>query len=94
MLARMSDRTQPEMMVFNLYERLPFIVVVKRRKGFIQLREIAEWQFPDNYKEVTDLVYADYVSLMELESDTCQPTGKLPKHALDLPESFWEHDAR
>jgi Flp pilus assembly CpaF family ATPase len=94
MLARMSDRTQPEMMVFNLYERLPFIVVVKRRKGYLQLREIAEWQFPDNYKETNDLVYADYVSLMELDVAECRPTGKLPKQILDLPESFWEHDAR
>lgn len=90
MLARMSDRNQPETMVFNLYERLPFIVMVKRRKGYLQLREIAEWQFPDNYKETNETVYADYVSLLELDEGQCQPTGKLPKQHLDLPKTFWD----
>ena len=59
------------------------------RKGYLQLREIAEWQFPDNYKEADELVYADYVPLMEIDTDGCQPTGKLPKHSLDLPQDFW-----
>lgn len=90
MVARMSDSTQPESMVFNLYERLPFVIVVKRRKGYLQLREIAEWQFPDNYKESEDFVYADYICLMEKGWEKCEPTGKRPKHDLDLPEDFWE----
>jgi Flp pilus assembly CpaF family ATPase len=90
MLARMSDRTQPEAMVFNLYERLPFIIMLKRRKGYLQLREIAEWQFPDNYKEANEFVYADYVCLMETGLTECEPTVKRPKHYLDLPNDFWE----
>jgi hypothetical protein len=64
--------------------------MVKRRKGYLQLREIAEWQFPDNYKEADDFVYADYVCLMEMDLDTCEPTGKQPKLDLNLPENFWE----
>lgn len=90
MLARMSDRTQPEAMVYNLYERLPFIIMVKRRKGYLQLREIAEWQFPDNYKQANEMVYADYVCLMEMGLSECEPTGKQPKHNLELPGDFWE----
>ncbi|MDQ7027238.1 MAG: ATPase, T2SS/T4P/T4SS family [Anaerolineae bacterium] len=90
MIARMSDHTQPESMVFNLYERLPFIIRIKRRKGYLQVLEIAEWQFPDNYKEINDLVYADYISLMEMGWEICEPTGKRPKHDLGLPEDFWD----
>jgi Flp pilus assembly CpaF family ATPase len=90
MLARLADRTQAEHMVFNLHQRLPFMIIVKRRKGYLQLREIAEWQFPDGYKDSDDFVYADYVSLIEREGDDLIFTGKRPKHDLDLADDFWE----
>jgi Flp pilus assembly CpaF family ATPase len=88
-LARLADRTQPEHMVFNLYQRLPFMVIVKRRKGYLQLREIAEWQFPEGYENADDFVYADYVPLLEMVWDECKLTGKYPRHGLDLPADFW-----
>jgi len=84
MLARMADRSQAEAMVLNLYRRLPFVIIVKRRKGYLQLREIGEWQFTD------DSEYANYVPLMERGWETCERTGKRPQHDLDIPASFWE----
>lgn len=90
MLARMSDGTQAEYMVNQLYRRLPFMVIIKRRKGKLQLLEVAEWQFPDNKISEDEVTYADYVSLMKIEWEGCEVTGKHPQHPLNLPESFWE----
>lgn len=88
-LARLSNPAAPEAMVFNLYERLPFVIIVKRRRGYLQLLEIAEWQFPD---EIPDdgFVYADYIALMEMGWDGCEMSGRRPKLSLDLPDDFWE----
>jgi Flp pilus assembly CpaF family ATPase len=82
-IARMSDPTQPEVMVQRLYERLPFIVTVKRRKGRILLLEIAEWQYPH------EADYPDYVALLEMGWEALEITGKRPKHPLNLPDDFW-----
>src|SRR5690606_29282941 len=41
-LARMADSTQSEIMVRQLYQRLPFLIIIKRRKGKLQIREVAE----------------------------------------------------
>jgi Flp pilus assembly CpaF family ATPase len=91
MLARMADSTQPEAMVYNLYERLPFVIIVRRRRGSLMLREIAEWQFPPGYKEADDFVYASYTPLMTLQDGTLHPTGTEPVHALNLPDDFtWQ----
>lgn len=89
MLARMSNPGAPEAMVYKLYERLPFVVTVKRRRGFIQLREIAEWQFPQDVDQTDDLIYADYIPLLSMDEDECCPTGKKPHLPLDLPDDFW-----
>jgi len=89
-LARLADRTQPEHMVFNLHQRLPFMVVVKRRKGYLQLREIAEWQFPEGYENSEEFVYANYVPLLERDWDEYKLTGKRPQHDLNLADDFWE----
>ncbi|MGB7338169.1 MAG: ATPase, T2SS/T4P/T4SS family [Phototrophicaceae bacterium] len=83
MLARMADGTQPEYMVQQLYKRLPFVIIIKRRKEKLQIREIAEWQFSDGEG------YADFVSLMRVEWDECNVTGKKPQHILNLPNDFW-----
>ncbi|MEO1288034.1 MAG: ATPase, T2SS/T4P/T4SS family [Chloroflexota bacterium] len=83
-LARMADSSQPEYMVSQLQKRLPFVVIIKRRKGTLEVRGIAEWQFSD------DADYANFVSLMRVEWEGCEPTGKLPQHELDLPDNFWE----
>lgn len=89
MLARMADSTQPEHMVLNLYKRLPFVVIIKRRKGKLQIREVAEWQFADSSSTSDDFIYADYVPLLTVEGEECKTTGKLPQHTLDLAEDFW-----
>lgn len=89
MLARMADGTQAEQMVYQLYKRLPFVVIIKRRKGKLQIREVAEWQFPGDTDNNDDFIYADYVPLMQVEWDDCEVSGKLPHLTLDLPEDFW-----
>lgn len=90
MLARMSDSTQPEQMVLSLYQRLPFVIIIKRRKGKLQIREIAEWQFPDTSQGTDDIIYADYIPLMQTDWGDCEVTGKIPQHSLDLTQDFWE----
>lgn len=84
MLARMSDPSQSEAQVDALTRRLPFIVMVKRRRqGGLELREIGEWQF----REGRD--YADYVPLMEADADGLGLTKHRPALSLDLPADFW-----
>ncbi|MGB1286250.1 MAG: ATPase, T2SS/T4P/T4SS family [Aggregatilineales bacterium] len=85
-LARMAYPAQPEGSVHGLYTRLPFIVIVQRRRGYIRLRGIAEWQFSEN----TD--YPDFVELMSVEDGTLQKTGQSASLALDLPDNFWKID--
>jgi Flp pilus assembly CpaF family ATPase len=88
MLARMADSSQPEAMVYQLYRRLPFVLVVRRRRNMLTLREIAEWQFPADASQ-SGLQYADYVPLLAMQADQLLPTGNLPACSLDLPEDFW-----
>jgi type IV secretory pathway ATPase VirB11/archaellum biosynthesis ATPase len=89
MLARMADANQPEAMVYQLYQRLPFVLIVKRRKGALYLREIAEWQFPVQQAE-DQFQYAEYVPLLSMQSDGLLRTGNMPARALNLPDDFWK----
>jgi type IV secretory pathway ATPase VirB11/archaellum biosynthesis ATPase len=72
MLARMAHPGQPEAAVAALYHRLPFVVTVKRRRGSLSLREIAEWQWPPGAD------YPDYVALWSDQGDGVVPTGRAP----------------
>jgi hypothetical protein len=83
MVARRSNPAQSEVMVRALYDRLPFIVTLKRTRGALRLRSIAEWQYPAGAE------YPDYVLLMETGWDGLQLTGKRPAQPLDLPADFW-----
>lgn len=84
MLARMGDSAESQVAVTHMYERLPFLIMLKRRKGYLQLSEIAEWQ------NITVDGFADYVPLLEQGWAGCQPTGKQPVHALAVPPAFWD----
>ncbi len=77
MTARVADKSQPEAMVNALYQRLPFMVTVKRRKGSIGLLEIAEWQYKNEE-------YPDYVELLRFDSETreIKRTGNTPMRPL------------
>ncbi len=67
-----------------LYERLPFVINMKRAQGRLELRGIAEWQIsPDGD-------YADYVMLFEKGWETLERTGKRPLRSLNLPSDFWQ----
>ena len=83
MVARRADVSRPEDMAAALYERLPFVVLVKRARGQIQLRGIAEWQFPPGSD------YPDFVSLMEPGWEGLELTGSRPARSLPLPDEFW-----
>lgn len=82
MLARRADPSQSEIMVQELYQRLPFVISVRRRRGSLQLGAIAEWQN-------TQGAYADFVTLWEAESGVFQRTGEKPSRTLELPGDFW-----
>jgi Flp pilus assembly CpaF family ATPase len=87
MVARRSNQGMPEAMVNRMYERLPFVVLLKRRRAGLGIREIAEWQYPAGAD------YPDWVTLLEKRGDTdneLAATGKRPKRALNLPHDFWE----
>jgi type IV secretory pathway ATPase VirB11/archaellum biosynthesis ATPase len=83
MLARMTDPTNSEPRVMALYERLPFVIIVKRAKGKIELREIGERRIS------SDKTYADYVELFVSGWEGIQQTGKRPIHLLNLSDDFW-----
>ncbi len=84
MLARMTDPTNSEPRVIALYERLPFVIIVRRAKGRIELREIGEWRIS------SDKTYADYIDLFAPGWDGLVPTGKKPTHSLNLSDDFWK----
>lgn len=65
-----------------LFERLPFVVMLKRRRGSLRLVEIAEWQ------QVGDGIAL--VSLLRAEGDDHWPTGYAPQRETGLPASFWQ----
>jgi pilus assembly protein CpaF len=83
MVARRADTSQSEALVQNLYRRLPFIITLKRTKGSIRLRSIAEWQFPVGSD------YPDYVEIMTTGWEGLELSGKRPAHELPLTADFW-----
>ncbi len=70
MLARRAVPDAGENAVRTLYERLPFVITVRRRGGRLALFSIAEWQFPPGAE------YPDFVELMANGWDGLAPTGK------------------
>jgi Flp pilus assembly CpaF family ATPase len=87
MLARRATLPMNEDLVHALYQRLPFIVTLRRRKGKILLQSISEWQYPDGAE------YPDQVELIAMGWFGPELTGRQPQLALDLPASFWEKPA-
>ncbi len=65
-----------------LFERLPFVIMLKRRRTGLRLVEIAEWQ------QQSDSVAL--VSLLRAEGDEHVPTGLTPMRELPLPDAFWK----
>lgn len=83
-LARKSHSTDGDMAVRRLYERLPFIVGIRRHNNALRLTHISEWQFPDGAE------YPNYVELMARGWDGLEMTGKRPMRSLGLPDTFWD----
>jgi pilus assembly protein CpaF len=82
MLARMAaNDATAEDFVERLYTRLPFVIMVKRRRGTIQLLEVAEWQASADW--------VNYVPLLEMDDAALRPTGLQPQRPLALPADFW-----
>lgn len=73
-LFQLGFGAETEHALTRFYEQLPFVIMVKRRKGKIQLLEIAEWQpNGDTF---------DYVPLIDMGWDGCELTGKAAVHVL------------
>ena len=83
MLARMADRAAPEAAVYAVHDRLPFVVILKRRRGDIRLIELGEWVWPSGGSS------PDYVAFLEMGWDEPRWTGRKPSRALDLSPDFW-----
>lgn len=83
MIARRSATSGGEEPVHRLYERLPFVVVVRRSRGQIRLHSIAEWQYLDGSE------YPSLIDLMTPDWDGSTLSGRRPMRALDLPDAFW-----
>ncbi len=83
MVARRGDPTQSEALVLALYRRLPFVIVVRRRKERLQLHSIGEWQFSPG------VAYPDYVELMAQGWEGLELSGKRSALPLDLEDAFW-----
>jgi len=86
MLARRSggDPEASERLVRAMYERLPFVITLRRRQNKLQLHGIGEWYFPAGED------YPTFVELMEMGWEGLELTGKRPSHALNLGDSFWD----
>lgn len=89
MLARRStlEPGERETLVRNLYERLPFVITLRRRPGHLQLHSISAWQF-----STPDADYPDLIELMNQGWEGIEKTGNRPVRSLELPENFWGSD--
>ncbi len=75
MLARRSHLAASEMAVQRLYDRLPFVITLRRRQGRLTLDSIAEWQPRDGAD------YPDYVELTDFSGP--QPIIRQPLRPLE-----------
>jgi pilus assembly protein CpaF len=83
MLARRAAPMQGEDAVRTLYERLPFVITVRRHKEALSVHAVGEWQFPQGAE------HADYIELMAQDWEGLALTGRRASLPLDLPERFW-----
>jgi pilus assembly protein CpaF len=80
-LVQRAIGSQSEEALQALAERLPFVILLKRRRGGLRVVEIAEWQ--------QEAGQTALVGLMRLSETAHVPTGRHPQHPLNLPTSFW-----
>lgn len=80
MLARLSDMSRSEAQAQALFERLPFVVILKRRPQRLELREIGQWSLDGS-------AYPDYIPLYSAGS----LTGNVPLLPIPaLTDQFWQ----
>lgn len=85
MLARRADVAQGETLAHNLFERLPFVVSLRRLDDRLELREIGEWYYPERAESPS------YRTLIENVMGEMDVTGEVPSHALPgLDADFWQ----
>ncbi len=87
-LARINDPKRGEMLPRALYQRLPFVITVRRRKEQVKVHGVAEWQFPEGQP------YPDYIELLEPDWEGLTLTGRQPMQPLDLPADFFTRESR
>jgi hypothetical protein len=84
MLARRGDEANGEVLVRNLFERIPFVVSLRRLDGEVQLREIGEWYYVPDDESVR------YRSLIQHTMGEVFTTGETPDHNLPgIEGDFW-----
>jgi type IV secretory pathway ATPase VirB11/archaellum biosynthesis ATPase len=81
---RVSD--QSETTLHALYQRLPFVIALRRRNGKLFVSRISEWQYNSNS------TYPSLVELMAHNGETLALTGPTPLAALGLSADFWLQD--
>lgn len=85
MLARMAQPEASEHAVYMLYKRMPFVIVLKRRRGYLQLSQIGEWKLGDD----AETTY--YRELLRREGDTWVCSGHKPTHLLSVDDAIWSN---
>ncbi len=83
MLARRSA-DQSEQTLHALYQRLPFVIALRRRSGRLFVSRISEWQ------AAPDAMSFSLVEIMSHDGEQLTLTGHLPLAQLDLPAEFWK----
>lgn len=83
MLVRLADSSRADEILRAFYERMPFVIVLRRRMGRLYITSIAEWQ--------ADLVsgHVEYIELLRDVNGRLMTTGRYPRHKLDLPNDYW-----
>jgi len=84
MLARRGDEANGENLVRNLFERIPFVISLRRLNEEIQFREIGEWYYEPGDDSVR------YQALLQQSMGEVFITGNIPRHLLpEVEETFW-----
>jgi Flp pilus assembly CpaF family ATPase len=87
MLARRANAMLGEELVRKLFERMPFVVTVRRLRGTVELRGVGEWYYPEGSDSVR------LRTLLKTMNGETFTTGEKPSRPLPgLGDDFWTND--
>lgn len=70
--------------VRTVFEVLPYVITLRRRKGRLAITGISEWQFG-----VGDDASPSLIELMGQGWNGLEPMGRTPQHALEIDPAIW-----